>query len=59
LNLEPFYPELKNHVLVCATEMTAKSAIDRMADVYRRFHTSSTATAPWAQKDFATKSSGL
>jgi glycine cleavage system P protein (glycine dehydrogenase) subunit 1 len=59
LNLEPFYPELRNHVLVCTTEMTAKSAIDRMADVYLRFHTSSPATAAWAKKDFATKSSGL
>jgi glycine dehydrogenase subunit 1 len=35
-NLEGYYPELKNHLLVCVTEMVGKSAIDRMAAVYAR-----------------------
>jgi len=34
LNLQHFYPELKNHLLVCVTETISKSAIDRMAEVY-------------------------
>ena len=37
LNLERFYPELKNHLLVCVTETVSKSAIDRMTEVYRQF----------------------
>jgi len=37
LNLEPFYPELKNHLLVAVTEMVGREAIDRMATTYRRF----------------------
>jgi glycine dehydrogenase subunit 1 len=37
LNLEKFYPELKNHLLVCVTETVGKAAIDRMVEVYRRF----------------------
>ena len=37
LNLERFYPELKNHLLVCATEMVTRDAIDRMVAVYREF----------------------
>jgi glycine dehydrogenase subunit 1 len=36
LNLERFYPELKNHLLVCVTETVNKEAIDRMAEIYRR-----------------------
>jgi len=36
LNLERFYPELKNHLLVCVTEMASKTSIDRMGEVYRR-----------------------
>lgn len=36
LNLERFYPELKNHVLVCVTETVSKAALDCMLDVYRR-----------------------
>ncbi|MGE5325997.1 MAG: aminomethyl-transferring glycine dehydrogenase subunit GcvPA, partial [Deltaproteobacteria bacterium] len=60
LILEPFYPELKNHVLVCATELTSKSAIDRTAEIYRRLHASTTsAKSSASQKDFAAKSSGL
>ena len=39
LNLERFYPELKNHLLVCVTETVNKSAIDRMREVYRQFAT--------------------
>jgi glycine dehydrogenase subunit 1 len=35
LDLAKFYPELKNHILVCATETVTKSAIDRMAAVCR------------------------
>ena len=37
LHLERFYPELKNHLLVCVTETVDKSALDRMAKVSRRF----------------------
>ena len=37
LNLERFYPELKNHLLVCVTETVSKSTIDRMTEVYRQF----------------------
>jgi len=33
LGLEPFYPELRNCVLFCATEMHKKNEIDRLADV--------------------------
>src|SRR5579863_4658449 len=36
-NLERFYPELKNHLLVCVTETVSRAALDRMAEVYRRF----------------------
>ncbi len=36
LNLERFYPELKNHLLVCVTERVSKRAIDRTAGVYAR-----------------------
>ncbi len=43
LNLERFYPELKNHLLVCVTETASKSAIDRMVQVYARFATRSQA----------------
>jgi len=35
LNLERFYPELRNHVLLCATELVNRQAIDRMIAVYR------------------------
>ncbi|HUY15194.1 MAG TPA: aminomethyl-transferring glycine dehydrogenase subunit GcvPA [Terriglobia bacterium] len=34
LNLERFYPELENHLLICVTEMASKEALDRMAEVY-------------------------
>ncbi|MGA2630875.1 MAG: aminomethyl-transferring glycine dehydrogenase subunit GcvPA [Terriglobia bacterium] len=35
LDLERFYPELKNHLLVCATETVSRTVIDRMAAVYQ------------------------
>ncbi|HUI42442.1 MAG TPA: aminomethyl-transferring glycine dehydrogenase subunit GcvPA [Terriglobia bacterium] len=37
LNLERFYPELKNHLLVCVTETVPRPALDRMVEVWRRF----------------------
>ncbi len=37
LHLERFYPELKNHLLVCVTETVSKAAMDRMGKVYRQF----------------------
>jgi glycine dehydrogenase subunit 1 len=37
LRLERFYPELKNHLLVCVTEAVSKPAIDRMVGVYASF----------------------
>jgi glycine dehydrogenase subunit 1 len=36
LNLEKFFPELKNHLLICVTETVSKATIDRMAEVVRR-----------------------
>jgi glycine dehydrogenase subunit 1 len=39
LHLERFYPELKNHLLLCVTEMISKAALDRMIDVYKGFVT--------------------
>ncbi len=38
LDLGRFYPELQNHLLICVTEIITKDAIDRMASVYRDFH---------------------
>src|SRR5436309_2654135 len=35
LHLGRFYPELKNHLLVCVTETVSKAALDRMVEVYR------------------------
>jgi glycine dehydrogenase subunit 1 len=37
LNLERFYPELKNHLLVCVTETVHKAALDCLVEVCRRF----------------------
>jgi glycine dehydrogenase subunit 1 len=37
LDLEEFYPELNNHLLVCVTETVSKAAIDRMTRVYHHF----------------------
>lgn len=36
LNLERFFPELKDHLLVSTTETVSKESIDRMAAVFRR-----------------------
>jgi glycine cleavage system P protein (glycine dehydrogenase) subunit 1 len=46
LNLARFYPELKNHLLVCITEMVTKSAMDRMTEVYRRHQTNGKSQTP-------------
>ena len=37
LNLQRFYPELRNHLLMCVTETVPRSALDRMLAVWRRF----------------------
>ena len=37
LDLGRFYPELPNHLLVCATETVSRAALDRMSAVYKRF----------------------
>ena len=37
LHLGGFYPELKNHLLVCVTEMVSRAALDRMIAVHRQF----------------------
>jgi glycine dehydrogenase subunit 1 len=37
VNLERFYPELRNHLLVCVTETVNKVALDRMIRVYQEF----------------------
>lgn len=36
LQLDRFYPELRDHLLVCVTETVPKAAIDRMAEVIAR-----------------------
>jgi glycine dehydrogenase subunit 1 len=38
LNLERFYPELQNHLLVCVTETVSREAIDRMREICQRFY---------------------
>ena len=40
LSLGRFYPELKNHLLVCVTETVTKDAVDHMGEVYRRLESS-------------------
>jgi glycine dehydrogenase subunit 1 len=37
VDLERFYPELKDHLLVCVTETVNKATLDRMVEVYRDF----------------------
>jgi len=36
LTLERFYPELRNHLLVCVTETVSREAIDRVVEVFGR-----------------------
>jgi glycine dehydrogenase subunit 1 len=36
LNLERFYPELRNHLLVCVTETVSREAIDRTVEAFSR-----------------------
>jgi glycine dehydrogenase subunit 1 len=40
LELERFYPELSNHLLVCVTELVSKDALDRMAAACQQFSSS-------------------
>ena len=49
LNLARFYPELKNHLLVCVTETVSRAAIDRMREVYRRIQTQSNSSGSAAE----------
>ncbi|MEJ2008330.1 MAG: aminomethyl-transferring glycine dehydrogenase subunit GcvPA [Acidobacteriota bacterium] len=37
VSLERFYPELKEHLLVCVTETVSKATLDRMVEVHRNF----------------------
>ncbi len=37
VNLGQFYPELKDHLLVCVTETVNKATLDRMVRVYEKF----------------------
>jgi len=36
LNLERFYPELRDHLLLCVTETISRAAIDRAVEVFSR-----------------------
>jgi glycine dehydrogenase subunit 1 len=36
LNLERFYPELRNHLLICVTETVCREAIDRTVETFSR-----------------------
>jgi len=36
LNLQRFYPELSNHLLICVTETVSREAIDRTVEAFRR-----------------------
>ncbi len=47
--LERFYPELKNHLLVCVTEMGSRAALDRMVNTYRRLAANSKAGSQLAE----------
>lgn len=40
VELSTYYPELENHLLVCATECVRRESIDRMAAVYHEFASS-------------------
>jgi glycine dehydrogenase subunit 1 len=37
LHLDRFYPELKDHLLVCVTETVPRSALNRMVGAWREF----------------------
>ena len=37
LHLGRFYPELRNHLLICVTERVSRAALDRMVAVHRHF----------------------
>jgi glycine dehydrogenase subunit 1 len=37
LNLGRFYPELRNHLLVCVTETVSREVIDRAVETFSRF----------------------
>ncbi len=37
IHLARFYPELKDHLLVCVTETVNKTSLDRMVEAYRDF----------------------
>ena len=54
LNLERFYPELQNHLLVCVTETVSREAIDRMAGVYRQHAAASNSSNRAAEHQPAT-----
>ena len=41
-----FYPELKNALLVCATETASRASIDRMVGVYEKSLASTAAASP-------------
>ena len=49
LNLERFYPGLKDHLLVCTTETVTRKAIDQMAAIFNRFAKRSAAQGKSAQ----------
>jgi glycine dehydrogenase subunit 1 len=51
LPLGKFYPELRNHLLMCFTEMVSKVGIDRVAEVCRRFAANLQLTAPARKAD--------
>ncbi|MGH9327875.1 MAG: aminomethyl-transferring glycine dehydrogenase subunit GcvPA [Terriglobia bacterium] len=42
VDLERFYPELRNHLLVCVTELVTRDVIEKMAAIYSKFANHST-----------------
>ncbi len=54
LDLENFYPELKNHLLVCVTETVSKAAIDRTVEACVRFAARGKDSGRAAELDSAT-----
>jgi glycine dehydrogenase subunit 1 len=49
LDLGRFYPELRNHLLVCVTETVGRAPIDRMGELYHRFTADSNSHRPNAE----------